>query len=233
MKKITALALTVLAGGAVTAAPAAPAAAAPAALTAPATGVPAAGAPAAGAAAIPRGFLLYERDAAGKDDDPQTNWKVSGSVKAKLAVNPCDRSTLARTGRLAARTVTYTAVPDFLKVEQVVLYRTPADAVRAVSQVRAALGACRSGTGSASTYRYASARLGGLGDEALRVAGQVYYDGRAGVGGDRSVLVRKGDAVLVYLWAGEYAKPARSDWATQLRDARRMTAKVCAIATCG
>ncbi|MGC5013886.1 hypothetical protein ACLQ2R_24250 [Streptosporangium sp. DT93] len=227
MKKIIALALTVLAGGALTAAPAA---AAPATPTGPAaSAVFAASAP----SVIPRGFLLYERDAAKKDDDPETNWKVSGSVKAGLAVNPCDRSTLARTGRQAARTVTYTAVPDFMKVEQVVLYRTPADAVRAVSQVRAALRACRSGPGSGATYRYASSRLSGLGDEALRVSGQVYYRGKAGVGGDRSVLVRKGNAVLIYLWAGEYARPAATDWATQLRDARRMTAKICGVATCG
>ncbi|GAA3010824.1 hypothetical protein [Streptosporangium longisporum] len=220
MKKIIALALTVLTAAA-TAAPATAAAAAPVGGTA-----------STGTAAIPKGFLLYEKDAAKKDDDPETTWKVSGSVRTRLAVNPCDRSTLARTGRLAARTVTYTAVPDFMKVEQVVLYRSPADAARAVSQVRAALVACRSDTQSGSTYRYAHARQAGLGDEALRVSGQVYYRGKAGVGGDRSVLVRKGSAVLIYQWAGEYSKPAAGDWTVQLRDARRMTAKVCAVAVC-
>ncbi|MFI6511400.1 hypothetical protein ACIBCT_27650 [Streptosporangium sp. NPDC050855] len=223
MKKIIALALTVLAAGAATAAPAG-------AATVPT--VPTGGTASTGTATIPKGFLLYEKEAAKKDDDPETTWKVSGSVKTPLAVNPCDRSTPARTGRLAARTVTYTAVPDFMKVEQVVLYRSPADAARAVSQVRAALVACRSDTRSGSTYRYAHARQAGIGDEALRVSGQVYYRGKAGVGGDRSVLVRKGSAVLIYQWAGEYSRPVASDWAVQLRDARRMTAKVCSVAIC-
>ncbi|MBB2911884.1 hypothetical protein FHS43_003164 [Streptosporangium becharense] len=200
-----------------------------------AVAVPAASAiPAAAVAApaIPKGFLLYEKDAAKKDDDPETNWKVSHSVKAKLAVNPCDRGSLARVGRVAARTVTFTGVPDFMKVEQVVLYASPADAAKAVTQVRSALAACGTTTSAGSTYRYVPTPVTGLGDEALKVSGQVYYGKKAGVGGDRSVLVRKGNAVLVYLWAGEYSAPAKADWATQLRDARRMTAKICAIAAC-
>ncbi|WP_329092803.1 MULTISPECIES: hypothetical protein [unclassified Streptosporangium] len=210
MKKIITLALAVLAAGATVTAPAA-----------------------ATTVAIPKGFLLYEKDAARKDNDPETNWKVGNSAKAGLAVNPCDRSTLAATGRVAARTVTFTGVPDFMKVEQVILYGSRASAVSAVAQVRAALTRCRARTDSGAGYRYASSRLTGLGDEALRISGQVYYGGKAGVGGDRSVLVRRGNAVLVYLWAGEYAKPERSDWAVQLRDARKMTAKICAVATCG
>ncbi|GAA2890921.1 hypothetical protein GCM10010517_55190 [Streptosporangium fragile] len=213
MKKIIAFACAAVAATAVAAAPAA---AAPAA-----------------APAIPKGFLLYEKDAAKKDDNPETNWAVSNSVKARLAVNPCDKAALARTGRVAARTVTFTGVPDFMKVEQVVLYRSPADAAKAVAQVRGALTACGAVTNSGSTYRYVSTRVTGLGDEALKVSGQVYYGKKAGVGGDRSVLVRKGNAVLVYLWAGEYSAPAASDWAVQLRDARKMTAKICAVATCG
>ncbi|MEU3163295.1 hypothetical protein [Streptosporangium sp. NPDC006930] len=210
MKKIITLALAVLAVGAT--------------VTTPAT---------AEAAAIPRGFLLYEKDAAKKDNDPETNWTVGNSAKARLAVNPCDRGTLAATGRVAARTVTFTGVPDFMKVEQVILYGSRASAASAIAQVRAALVKCAARTNSGASYRYASSRLTGLGDEALRISGQVYYGRKAGVGGDRSVLVRKGNAVLVYLWAGEYYKPAKGDWSVQLRDARRMTAKICDIATCG
>lgn len=210
MKKIITLALTlaVLAAGATVTTPAA-------AMT----------------AAIPKGFLLYEKDAARKDNDPETTWKVGNSAKARLAVNPCDRSTLAAAGRVAARTVTFTGVPDFMKVEQVILYGSRTSAASAVAQVRAALARCGARTGSG--YRYASARLTGLGDEALRISGQVYYGGKAGVGGERSVLVRKGNAVLVYLRAGEYAKPAKGDWSDQLLDARKMTAKICGVATCG
>ncbi|MET8046949.1 hypothetical protein ABZU75_05060 [Streptosporangium sp. NPDC005286] len=210
MKKIITLAVAVLAIGATVATPAA----------------------AAAAAGIPKGFLLYEKDAAKKDDNPETNWTVSNSAKARLAVNPCDRAALAATGRTAARTVTFTGVPDFLKVEQVILYRSKAAAAGAVAQLRSALTTCGSNTNAGSTYRYVSSRLTGLGDEALKVSGQVYYGKKAGVGGDRSVLVRKGNAVLVYLWGGEYSKPAKSDWARQLSDARKMTAKICDIAAC-
>ena len=164
MKKITALVLatlTVLTAGAAATTPVA-----------------------AATAAIPKGFLLYEKDAAKKDNDPETNWKVTNSPKARLAVNPCDRSTLAATGRVAARTVTFVGVPDFMKVEQVILYDSRAAAVGAVAKVRAALVACRSKTDSGSTYRYTSWSLAGLGDEALRISGQVYYGGKAGVGGE-------------------------------------------------
>ena len=98
--------------------------------------------------------------------------------------------------------MTFTGVPDFMKVEQVILYGSQTAARKAVTQVRAALVACRSRTDSGSSYRYASAPVTGLGDEALKVSGQVYYGGKAGVGGDRSVLVRKANAVFVYLWAG-------------------------------
>ncbi|MEU8382425.1 hypothetical protein [Streptosporangium sp. NPDC048865] len=210
MKKIITLSLAVLAAAATVTPPAA-----------------------ATAVAIPRGFLLYEKDAAKKDDDPETNWKVGNSAKARLAVDPCDRGTPAAAGRVAARTVTFTGVPDFMKVEQVILYGSRASAVSAVAQVRAALARCRARTDAGSGYRYASSRLTGLGDEALRISGQVYYGRKAGVGGERSVLVRKGDAVFVYLWAGEYSAPGKGDWSVQLRDARKMTAKICGIATCG
>ena len=211
MKKITtlALAVAVLAAGATVTTPAA-----------------------ATMAAIPRGFLLYEKDAAKKDNDPETNWTVGNSARARLAVNPCDRGTLAATGRVAARTVTFIGVPDFMRVEQVILYGSRASAASAVARVRAALVKCAARTDSGASYRYASSRLAGLGDEALRISGQVYYGRRAGVGGDRSVLVRRGNAVLIYLWAGEYDKPAKADWSVQLRDARKMTAKICAIAAC-
>jgi hypothetical protein len=191
-----------------------------------------AGTAAATAPAIPKGFLLYEKAAAKKDNDPETNWKVGNSPKTRLVMNPCDRAALGGTGRAAARTVTFTGVPDFMKVEQVILYGSQTAARKAVTQVRAALAACGSRTDSGSSYRYVSAPVTGLGDEALKISGQVYYGKKAGVGGDRSVLVRKANAVFVYLWAGEYSAPAKRDWIGQLRDAKVMAAKICGVATC-
>ncbi|WP_433255260.1 hypothetical protein ACQPYK_14400 [Streptosporangium sp. CA-135522] len=210
MKKIMTLVCAALVAGAVVAAPGA----------------------AVAASGVPKGFLLYEKAAAKKDNDPETNWKVSDSLKARLALDPCDRGAPGKAGRVAARTVTFTGVPDFMKVEQVLLYGSKADAERAMTQVRAALSACASRTDSGSSYRYASAPVTGLGDDALKVSGQVYYGRKAGIGGDRSVVVRKGSAVLIYLWAGEYAKPAKHDWDNQLRDAGKMAGKICTIAVC-
>lgn len=187
---------------------------------------------AAAAPGVPKGFLLYEKDAAKKDNDPETNWTVSDSVKTRLAVDPCGRSGVGGAGRTAVRTVTFTGVPDFMKVEQVLLYGSRATAERAMAQLRAALTACGSRTDAGSSYRYVSAPVTGLGDDALKVSGQVYYGRKAGVGGERSVVVRRANAVLVYLWAGEYDRPAKRDWAGQFRDARGMTAKVCNVAAC-
>ncbi|MFC7643590.1 hypothetical protein ACFQX6_24470 [Streptosporangium lutulentum] len=168
-----------------------------------------AGTAAATAPAVPKGFLLYEKDAAKKDKDPETNWKISNSPKTPLEVNPCRKTAPGGAGRTVARTVRFIGVPDFMKVEQVILYNSPAAARKAVAQLRAALSACRSTTGSGSGYRYVSAPVTGLGDEALRVSGQVYYGKAVGVGGERSVLVRKGDAVLVYVRAGSTSSPPR------------------------
>ncbi|GAA3118487.1 hypothetical protein [Streptosporangium carneum] len=187
---------------------------------------------AAAAPGIPKGFLLYEKAAAQKDDDPETSWKVSDSLRTPFAVDPCGRGAVGKTGRTAVRTVTFVGVPDFMKVEQVLLYGSRKDAERAMAQLRGGLTACASKADAGSTYRYASAAVARLGDDALKVSGQVYYKGKAGVGGDRSVVVRKGNAVLVYLWAGEYAKPVKRDWADQLRDATRMTARICGVAAC-
>ncbi|MEV8631861.1 hypothetical protein AB0395_09410 [Streptosporangium sp. NPDC051023] len=187
---------------------------------------------AAAAPGIPKGFLLYEKAAAKKDDDPETSWKVSDSLRTPLAVDPCGKGAVGRAGRLAVRTVTFIGVPDFMKVEQVLLYGSRTGAEQAMTQLRGGLATCGTKKDAGSTYRYVSVPVAGLGDDALKVSGQVYYGGKAGVGGDRSVVVRKGNAVLVYLWAGEYAKPVKRDWADQLRDATRMTAKVCAVAAC-
>ena len=139
-----------------------------------------AGTAAATAPALPKGFLLYEKAAAKKDNDPETSWKASNSPKTSLAVNPCGRAAAGGTGRAAARTVTFIGVPDFMKVEQVILYDSGTAAKKAVTQVRAALSACRSRTESGSSYRYVSDPwpASGTRPEDLR---QFYHGKKAGV----------------------------------------------------
>ncbi|MER6949353.1 hypothetical protein ABT294_35605 [Nonomuraea sp. NPDC000554] len=180
----------------------------------------------AAAVAIPNGFLLYEKAASKKDDNPETSWQVSGKKGAKLVVNPCDKAELGQAGRTSAKTVVYTAVPDFSKSEQVILYAAPADAARALRELRTALKTCGS-----SAYRYATSAVT-LGDEAVRVSGQSYQGKKIGIGGERAVVARRANALVLYTQAGEWGKPATSDYARQTKDAKRMLAKICDIASC-
>ncbi|WP_143590372.1 sensor domain-containing protein [Thermoactinospora rubra] len=182
---------------------------------------------------IPQGFLLYEKAAATKDDNPETSWSVSAKTGARLVVNPCDTGRLAQRGRTAAKTVVYTAVPDFSKAEQVVLYGSAAAARDALAALRADLRRCAVQKDSGShTYRYSGRRLP-LGDEALAVTGQAYWGKKPGVGGERAVVARKGNALVLYTQGGEWGKPSQRDFARQTRDARTMLAKICDIAACG
>ncbi|MEV0200579.1 hypothetical protein [Nonomuraea sp. NPDC050691] len=180
----------------------------------------------AAAVSIPHGFLLYEKAAAVKDDNPETSWSVSGRKTAPLVVDPCERPKLGQAGRTAARTIVYTAVPDYSKSEQVVLYASEAAARKAMNDLRAAATACRT-----SGYRYAVASLA-LGDEAVTVSGQSYQGGKPAIGGERAVVARRANALLLYTRAGEWSKPAKADYREQVKDARRMLAKVCRVARC-
>ncbi|MFI6599573.1 hypothetical protein ACIBHX_25255 [Nonomuraea sp. NPDC050536] len=171
--------------------------------------------------AIPNGFLLYEKAAATKDRDPQTTWAVSRGKGAKLVVNPCDKAGLGQAGRTAARTLTYTAVPDFSKSEQVVLYSTDAAAGQAIQAIKVAARKC-----STKDYRF-SWRAASLGDEAITVTGQA-----RGVGGERAVVARRANALVIYTQAGEWGKPSAADFRRQSGDAGRMLAKICDIAAC-
>ncbi|MGW4796565.1 hypothetical protein ACWEPC_29505 [Nonomuraea sp. NPDC004297] len=176
--------------------------------------------------AIPTNFLLYEKEAAKKDDNPETTWQATGRRTAPLVVNPCQRAGLGQAGRVRARTLVYTAVPDYSKSEQVVLYSSAAAANRALRDVQAAVRACGS-----SGYRF-SARALALGDRALSVTGQAYQGGKAAVGGERAVVTRRANALILYTVAGEWGKPARADFTRQTSDTKRMLAKVCTIADC-
>ncbi|MET7466301.1 hypothetical protein [Nonomuraea sp. NPDC005501] len=180
----------------------------------------------AAAVSIPNGFLLSEKAAAVKDDDPETSWSVSARKTAPLVVDPCERPKLGRAGRVAAKTVVYTAVPDYSKSEQVVLYASEAAARKAMKDLRAAAVGCRT-----AGYRYAVAPLT-LGDEAVTVSGQSYQGGKPAIGGERAVVARRANALLLYTRAGEWGRPAQADYREQAKDAQRMLLKICRIARC-
>ncbi|WP_346114115.1 hypothetical protein [Nonomuraea maheshkhaliensis] len=180
----------------------------------------------AAAVAVPNNFLLYEKAAAKKDANPETSWSASGKRTARLVVNPCQKSGLGQRGRTSARTLSYTAVPDYAKSEQVVLYRSAAAAGQALRDLRAAVKSC--GT---SGYRYSSAPIA-LGDAGLSVTGQAYQSGKPAIGGDRAIVTRRANALILYTVSGEWGKPVKADFRQQTKDAKRMLAKICAIAAC-
>ncbi|NJP95352.1 hypothetical protein HCN51_38950 [Nonomuraea sp. FMUSA5-5] len=180
----------------------------------------------AAAVAIPNNVLLYEKEAAKKDDNPETSWAISGKKSAPLVVNPCQKAKLGQAGRTQARTLTYTAVPDYSKSEQVVLYASAAAAGKALRDLEAAVRSC----GSAA-YRY-SATAAALGDQGLMVTGQAYQGRKPAVGGERAVVTRRANALILYTVAGEWGKPAKADFKRQTSDTKRMLGRICTIADC-
>ncbi|MGI5161130.1 hypothetical protein [Microbispora sp. CA-102843] len=194
-----------------------PAVAAPAAQVTAAT-MGAGQASAAPPAALPKGFLLDEA----KVDGPSRPWehlKLTDSLKKPLEVNPCDRRA-AHDGRSASRTFTYVAETVY-RSEQVVLYPSERAAKAAMRSVRADLAECGTGGSGADrhSYRWKST---GIGDEALRIGG-FFFENRS-----RSVIVRKGSAVAVYVRTGLVTKSLPvSQFRPLIKDARTMAAKLC------
>ncbi|MEV0586426.1 hypothetical protein [Nonomuraea sp. NPDC050310] len=184
------------------------------------------------AAPIPKGFLLYEKAAAQKDANPETSWQVSAAKTARFTVNPCNKQALGQAGRTAAKTITYTAVPDYAKSEQVILYASTQAAQESMTALRTALTTCavRKDHGSAS-YRFKGVPAA-LGDEALLVLGQFYQGRKPAIGGERAVVARRANAIVIYSQSGEWGRPAGTDYARQQKDAKAMLAKICAVAAC-
>ncbi|SDH92928.1 hypothetical protein SAMN05421505_12710 [Sinosporangium album] len=181
------------------------------------------------ASVIPKGFLLYENKAVtqGKKD-PEHQWTISNRLTAVLGVNPCNRRP-GKHDRAVARTISYVGVPDFQRVEQVIVYADSAAAATALKEVRTALSKCRSVDKGA--YRFSSAPVK-VGDEAVRVTGQAYQGGKVQIHGERAVVARRGNAVAVYSESGEWGPPRRSDFKSVLKDAKTMMGKICTVAVC-
>jgi hypothetical protein len=176
-------------------------------------------------AKLPRGFLLNEP----KMNGPRRPWehlKLSNSLKKPLEVNPCGRRT-ARDGRSASRTFTYLAETVY-RSEQVVLYPSARAAKAAMRSVRADLAECGSGGRGHERYSYRW-KSTGVGDEALRIGG-FFFENRS-----RSVVVRQGSAIAVYVRTGLVTKSLPiSQFRPLIKDARTMAAKLCGLpGVCG
>ncbi|GIH80595.1 hypothetical protein [Planobispora longispora] len=180
------------------------------------------GATAVGAeAGLPKGFLLYEAKAKGPAKSWE-EWKISDSLRTRLALNPCETERAWDGGRSKTRYIQYVAETDLFQ-EQVVVYRSERAARAAMAGLRARLKRCaKVGKGhNAYTYRWKSV---GIGDEALRAGGS-YFESRF-----RYVAVRRGKAVVVYGEDGNFtSKLANGHFRGLERDAGKMAAKVCGL----
>ncbi|MEV5742118.1 hypothetical protein AB0L30_18885 [Microbispora rosea] len=171
-------------------------------------------------AVLPKGFLLNEA----KVNGPRRPWehlKLTDSLKKPLEVNPCGRRA-ARDGRTASRTFTYVAETVY-RGEQVVLYPSERAAKAAMRSVRADLAECaaRGRGANRHSYRWKST---GIGDEALRIGG-FFFENRS-----RTVIVRRGSAVAVYVRTGLVTKSLPvSQFRPLIKDARTMAAKLCGL----
>ncbi|GAA3131511.1 hypothetical protein GCM10010466_22660 [Planomonospora alba] len=183
----------------------------------------------AGAWRLPRNFLLYEAQARKPVRYPEEEeWTISDR-RRDLGLRPCGPGRPVDAGRVGTRTVTYSA-PEFYKAEQVTVYRSERAARAAVADVLKRVGRCRDDTSDQVVFKGWTERVE-AGDQAARVVIQSYDrgSGRPAIGGQRAVVVRKGRAVAIYVRAGEYGQVRRTDFSRQLKDARKMAAKVCSL----
>lgn len=181
-------------------------------------------------AGIPRNFLLHEPQARKPVRYPdEEKWTISDRRGGNLEINPCDLRRPADRDRTAMRTVTYRA-PEHHSGEQLVIYSSTAAARRAMTGLLRQVGRCAR-IESEGTVTRAWAEPVRAGDRAVRITVQSYdaTGVNPAIGGQRAVVVREGRAVAVYLLAGEYGRVRVSDFTRQLKDARRMAAKVCSL----
>ncbi|MFI6324550.1 hypothetical protein ACIBG8_43980 [Nonomuraea sp. NPDC050556] len=167
-----------------------------------------------GATEIPENFLLHEKRARTvlpENVAAEEWWKVSDKLDRQLELKPCKGKRPTDDGRVAMRTVVQgTSAPSGM-VEQLVIYKSPGTAQKALKRLRAEVLRCHKG--------YAL-RRSAIGDESFRVINKIYsyeegqrytYDGMSGY------VVRRGRALMIYL----------ADDHSVAGDAKKMAKKVC------
>ncbi|GGO64541.1 hypothetical protein [Nonomuraea cavernae] len=172
-----------------------------------------------GGSGLPKGLLFMESHPPAKAWE---TYRTSDSTKRQIQLNPCFRKKAWDTGRIAARTVTYSS-EDRMKYEQFVVYKNVRQAKQAMRGLRAELARCADVGKGYHRYRYFTKPVA-VGDEGLRAGGLFFENG------EHAVAVRRGAAVYV---VGESAVPTRSLPIRKFRgliaQAEKMTVKVCRL----
>ncbi|MFI6390656.1 hypothetical protein [Nonomuraea sp. NPDC050540] len=145
--------------------------------------------------AIPRGFLLYESEAARKRLEKKVvrtrmQWRASDRLEELLLIDPCATGKQTDTSRRSARTITGRSVEwDGDYSEQVIVYRDEIAARAAVRSLRSDLRRCAKRNRNHFTYRVKATPIG---DEAF----MVHMFKVASI--DAATVVRQGRTVAIY-----------------------------------
>ncbi|MEV0586838.1 hypothetical protein [Nonomuraea sp. NPDC050310] len=183
------------------------------------------------AAAVPDGFLIYERADAPAPViklDGGEKWQVSRKARGAQWVNPCADARLGAKGRTSVRKAVLHG-PAAAQLEEVAFYRNAKAAERAMDDLRRALRRCArvddgSGVGRDLVWTATPAQVG---DEGLKIAAQGYQGTQVSLHGQRAVVARRDRAVFVYAHADEAAaKPRPQDFRRHLKDAATTAARL-------
>ncbi|MER6945770.1 hypothetical protein ABT294_17225 [Nonomuraea sp. NPDC000554] len=183
-------------------------------------------APAAAAAGLPKGFLKYESEQARKPfGEAEISWRVSDKRTEVAALELCAGDELLSQAK-SLRSVFADGDADYHYREQVAVFADEKAAAGAMAKLRKAVKGCAKVVIFGGTAAYRGAKLP-LGDEALQVS-RYNLESKSAYG-ERSVVARRGSAVIVYAEVALYAskKPKASDFRSQVRDAKAMAVKVC------
>lgn len=186
------------------------------------------------AATIPEGFLVYEAMLKTEPDEESGQWfefDLNNNLIAAVTA-PCQPPDASEVSHSDARSVKYFvwAGNQFRGfTETLIVYPDEHTAKRVVAEQRDAVDACPSITDLSGNLKRISQQAVEIGDEAMRVS-EVGFgpSGQPMLGGTRSLVVRRGVAVLFYndtkLW-----KPTASpeDFAQMEEDAGYLVEKMC------
>lgn len=201
--------------------------------------------PVQAATKLPKNFLLYERTARedmARDDpddiyDYEETWLYDDRANQPLLANPCYTVAVATgpstkiglTGRKAVRSVTFSSQEYYGTQEQVIVYRSTKIAKKVMHDWKAAAARCARKGSKAQPMGVFRRKLypSSLGDQAWAVTG---YNTDDDDQWDAYVIVRRANAIIYY--GGPRLKRQKKPFARDRRDAKKMLAKICRVASC-
>ena len=172
------------------------------------------------AVTIPEGFLPSEAVAAKPLSQPGVRWVRTDEVNLPPLVSPCGGNLPSEAERVGGRQLALLG-PTGWKVARLVVYRDVVAARQAMAERRAALQECRRHDEGGGTVTVWISQSFPIGEEAMFVGSQRYWVIVAVRGGMRSLLMRQGRAVMMYVDFGMVTTPSKAADVAWYRDAAR------------